>query len=306
MTVVYFLICSDHDDSEPEDFAKMGLGKAVNITLNHPWIFEESYQAKEAKSEDGICTTSVGNRVEAFEEYAESHFEVLKEIEGWITVPSHTTEISVAADKHRSEIDKKHIKGTAITTRTISFQLGYVSDSRKTMSGSTPHGSVFQRNLHAWIEHEDRKTDEQNESNSKATAEQCREFLLRRLGGATHYISSITLGAMLYRAKTVSETRCLPRTTSFSGSGKASSGIIKSSFRRRQYYEQIGRVPSSVDTHTMHKEDEDVTRYSITPLTDLVSDKELRGHLQQAIQKIVESTSQIKRKLQLSYVITVG
>ena len=89
----------------------------------------------------------------------------------------------------RSKSKLTVMKGKTVSTRTISFPITAVNAHEGTEEVKTLH-SPFQCQLERHMELE-RQREESNDTKL------CLDFL-HKLGGITHYISSITLGAMEY------------------------------------------------------------------------------------------------------------
>ena len=273
---------------ERPHLAELGLGKAIDATLKHPWANKKAYQARTVSDEEELLVTNEGCRYESFDEYVETHYEVQGTIETAVKVPSKPIDASVAADLHRSHSHAKRISGQNITTRTISYKMNISSAGNPT---------PLERSLDAWVESKGGKKDGKY---TDITNSYCRDFLIDTLGGATHYVSSITLGAMEYETQVVSSTSNrastrvkanIPRI----GALKTSLHVSKTSTLKQEKSEKIGIFPKDDKMITLRTPSEAVIRYAFTPLTALIADSDLRKYLQEAIQQYIESFK--RRKL---------
>ena len=269
--------------------AELGLGKAIDATLKHPWANKKAYQAREVSREEKLLVTNEGCRYESFDEYVETHYEVQGTIETAVKVPSKPIDASVAADLSRSHTHAKRISGKNITTRTISYKMNISSAGNPT---------PLERSLDTWVESKGGKKDGKH---TDITNSYCRDFLIDILGGATHYVSSITLGAMEYETHVVASdsnrtsTRVkanIPRI----GALKTSLHVSKTSTHKQEKSEKIGIFPKDDEKMiALRTPSEAVIRYAFTPLTALISNSDLRKYLQEAIQQYIESFK--RRKL---------
>ena len=223
-----------------------------------------------------------GNRYESFDEYVETHYEVQGTIETAVKVPSKPIDASVAADLSRSHSHAKRISGKNIITRTISYKLSCLSMQSSEVS-SVDNATHFERSLDAWVES---KTGKKDGKYTDDTNSYCREFLIDALGGATHYVSSITLGAMTYETQTVSSTENhtsthvkanIPRIAAL----KTSLHLSTTSTRKQEKSEKIGIFPKEDEEQMIafRTPSEAVIRYAFTPLTALIANRVLRKYI---------------------------
>ena len=284
--------------------AELGLGKAIDVTQKCPWSKKKPYQAQKVE-EANLIVTNEGNRYDSFSEYVGTHYEVQGAIEAAVKVPNTPIETSVAADLNRSQTNTKQISGEYITTRTISFKMNMVASTTPYPAGK--FSSTLEENLHEWVGKSNlRKSEETCATEtcpSKSTCKYsldtnayCRDFIVDVLGGATHYVSSITLGAMKYSTKTISSTAT--RSTHHAtvrmtqgGSAKTSLSLFRKAQHKRENKEEIGIFPSEGEKHLIgfRTPAEAVLRYAVMPITALVSNPELRKYLHQSIQQYIES-----------------
>ena len=281
----------------PEDLKFLpakGLGKAIDATVENPWKNKDKtpYQAREICSMDDLQPSGVFNHLMSFEERTENYSEQQIRIEGKVKFsPNSPIEGSVAADAKRERTKTTVIKGITITTRIISFEVNSECPTK------------FENALEDWVTNKGCKQHVQpGKQYNESTTKYCREFLASKVGCATHYISGITLGAMMYKTATTSRSS---QQFSFSAdadvvritSTKVASAHKKSVLEHRQHYEVIGMIPPGDSNQVnIRTTNEDVIDYTFTALTDLVCNQELRGHLQQAIQHYISLNSPTKRK----------
>ena len=153
--------------------------------------------------------------------------------------------------------------------------------------------SKFEKQLDQWVRARRGESDlEADHDYDDKTNSYCREFL-ESFGGVTHYVSSITLGAMSYKVKSTSSSTTqisqessvkVPRAVGI----KTSATVRIGSSRKRSDEQEIGQIPED-GVIKVRSPAEAVIRYSFTPLTNLVSNLELRAYLQRAIQQYFES-----------------
>ena len=289
--------------------AELGLGKAIDVTQKCPWSKKKPYQAREVKKTN-LMVTNEGNRYDSFSEYVGTHYEVQGAIEAAVKVPNTPIETSVAADLNRSQTNTKQISGEYITTRTISFNMNILAPS-----STTPSPTTLEENLREWVKNADnsnlRKSEETSATETRPsestfkyspkTNTYCRDFIVDVLGGATHYVSSITLGAMKYSTKTISST--VTRSTHHAtasmtqgGSAKTSLSLFRKAQCKRENKEEIGIFPSEGEKRLIRFRTpaEAVLRYAVMPITALVSNPDLRKYLHQSIQQYIESFKRCK------------
>ena len=295
---------------ELERVSELGLGKAIDATMSNPWANKKAYEAREVKLQD-LVVTNEGNRIKRFAEEIESYYEVQGRIEQTVMIPDKPIDISVAAEAHRSHCRSCSMKGTTILTRMISFEIGSspcgvdaVDGGDKILDVAADTRSKFEKRLHQWVKARSEESDlEADHEYDDKTNAYCREFL-ESLGGATHYASSITLGAMSYKVKTSSSSTTqvsqqssvkIPRV----GGPTTSTTVKTGSSRKRSDEQEIGQIPED-GVIKVRSPAEAVIRYSFTPLTNLVSNLELRAHLQRAIQQYFESFKKRESLLTMS------
>ncbi len=280
---------------------ELGLGRAIDATLPQPWVNKRAYQAKKFPSMSELVVTHEGNKVKMISEQIENYYEMQAQVAAGIDVPNKPIEISIAAESHRSFGTSYSLTATTITTRTITFNVWHHNDGKRmeidgiVESEAKPlseHKSKFEMDLQRWVKEKKEKEEKKgNEGNDEGDV--YLDFL-KALGGATHYVSSITLGAMRYhlkrkefsRKKVAQESHIkVPRLAD----SKASASLVSQCFRSKAVYQQIGQVsfdegeqPKPIKFRTPS---EAVIQYAFTPLTNLVSDPDLQYNLRLAIRR---------------------
>ena len=268
-----------NDDVVPAEIARLGLGKAIDATTPHPWESKSAYQAKEVKDES-ITFINEGSREINYSEIVRSYFELQGSIETSVKVPNKPIEVAVAADASRSLSQTRIARGKTIHTRTILFGVGGQQDTK------------FDDDLTKWsrgnyIGDTDPLIVSLPEKDKPKLVQLCYEFLLN-LGGITHYVSSVTLGAMTYFLETYSaksETAAIRSTTKIPrvGGYTQKTSAIRKVARLRSDGEKIGLMTQDDDRAKVAPNGEAVIRYAFTPLTSLVSNPVLRDGLQEAV-----------------------
>ena len=256
------------------------------------------------------------------------HVETFSEIQAGLESrfrpdPSKPISINIAADFNRSSTRSKTIRGTSVLTRTVAFRVQHPSSRRK---GDLEEKEIFERLLHDWLVQGPRKCCIQhshgcddsykggnNHSNgnnnectySAKTNHYCIEYL-KELGGVTHYVSSITLGATKYQ---LSQNSMLLESLSSSAGGgvdtlvsaslksKVGKKVLQSSSKEQQ----IGKIPQHDSTHLkellkFRTKGEAVVQCSYNSLANLVSHPDLRRQLERGIQEYIETQKNGTRK----------
>ena len=284
----------------PAEIARLGLGKAIDATTPHPWESKSAYQAKEVKDES-ITFINEGSREINYSEIVRSYFELQGSIETSVKVPNKPIEVAVAADASRSLNQTRIARGKTIHTRTILFGIGGQQDTISKFDGDLTNWiSVSYDSDHSHYQDLKELISVLNDKTSKKSrevsisaegkeilAQLCYEFLLN-LGGITHYVSSVTLGAMTYFLEVYSARseaaaiRNTVKTPRIGGYTQKTSGVIKYS-KSQSKGEKIGRMIQQGERDQVPPDGEAVIRYAFTPLTSLVSNPTLRDGLQEAV-----------------------
>ncbi len=279
---------------------ELGLGKTIDATLPQPWVNKRAYQAKKFPSKSDLVVTNEGNKVKMMSEQIENYYEMQAQVAAGIDIPNKPIEISIAAESHRSFGTSYSLTATTITTRTVTFNVWHHNDGKCMETGGvveseakppSEYKSKFEMDLQRWVK-ENKGSDQD--------VQRCYLGFLKALGGATHYVSSMTLGAMRYHLKRKEFSR-----TKFAQeshikvpklfNSKASGSWMSRSSRSKAVYQQIGQVsfadegqqqPKSIEFRTPS---EAVIQYAFTPLTNLVSDPVLQYNLRLAIRQYLTS-----------------
>ena len=309
---------------------ELGLGVAVDITQKQSWGKKSTFQAKEVTEKAELIVINESNQFKKYHEVVESYSEVQTALESsFRPTPNQPIDVSIAADFHRSLINKKSMKGETVLTRTVAFRM---RDPVKRADKK----EEFEVQLHEWLKRSDcvKMGDEETHlsdgsdipkvsmiparlGNGKPnpqipdeckgdsfmyytpeTNHTCIDFL-KALGGVTHYVSSITLGATRYQVET---EKLLNITLSHSAGAhvdKFASTTVKSNRKKKKFVsnsktEAIGRVPPREKDGTaktllkFRTKDEAVVRCSFTSLSHLVSHPGLQRELEAAIQEYID------------------
>ena len=203
-------------------------------------------------------------------------------------------QVTIAADAHRSSSRSKTIDSKTILTRTIAF-------CARDPSSREQNPEDFEKKLKEWLEKQGcSKYD-------KTTVTLCIQYL-NELGGVTHYVSSITLGATNYHVSLNSTLL-----TSLSGL-KAESFVTNSVktktsskvFQSKQKQHHIGRVPDESKEGRLinfHTKAEAVVKCSYTSLANLVSHPTLRKIVERGINEYIDIKKNGIRKLRSNKII---
>ena len=274
---------------------EFGLGVAVDITAKHPWATKSAFLAKKVNKHE-LIVINESNRSQRSREQVETYTTIQQGLESSFR-PDPTTPINVtvAADYHRSNTKSKTISSHTVLTRTIAFRANDLlcrvenEDSRKD----------FETNLHDWLVKKRCYPVKCGVHHSyecrlyaARTNHHCIEYL-KELGGVTHYVSSVTLGATRYQV-TLNSTLF----HSFSSSSEVSahtvaSATTKSKISRKVFQSQskeqnIGRLPESKDILQFRSKGEAVVKCSYNSLANLVSHPQLRKLLERGINEYID------------------
>ena len=270
----------------------LGLGVAIDITAKHPWERKSTYQAKQVTFED-LIVINESNKYRKSKEQVETYTAVQADLESGFrpdaTKPIHVT---IAADAHRSSSRSKTIDSKTILTRTVAFRARDPASREQNLED-------FEKKLNEWLEKQGcSKYD-------KKTTTRCIIQYLNELGGVTHYVSSITLGATKYH---VSLNSTLFTSLSASSGLKAESFVtstVKTKatskvFQSKQKQHHIGRVPDGSKEGRIinfRTKAEAVVKCSYTSLANLVSHPTLRKIVERGINEYIDFKKNGIRKL---------
>ena len=234
-----------------------GLGRAVDSTKESPWKNKTPHQLQRVQF-SSITENDDGNYVQSFSLLIETRSVLQSGFEASITAPKVPVRAGIAADLCRISKSKKLIKGKSIHKRTITMK-----------RAKTP--SCFEVNLLTKLK------------GCKEPVKHCREILESDYGGATHYISSITLGAMEFSEKEFSES-------DISGSIGGSLGVDQFVSFESKTSATSETHQSSTHQHSIGRKDKEdkvlqeaVVQYALTPIADLVQDSVYREHITEAV-----------------------
>ena len=247
------------------DLATLGLGKAIDSTNPHPWANKSSYQAKFV-TKSNTTVTLEGSHYRHYTEFVDNYFTLQGSIESTLKVPNQPIDVGVAEDASRSTRSTKLVQGKIIYTSTVAFKVVVDSPSNPVTN--------FEEDLRRWIK---------TERNDKLTAVNCEEFL-RQLGGVTHFVSSVTLGALEHtQTKVLTREMKTSESTSVGaervGSSKVKASTHKFNKTANDEREKIGRIGEKETVMELA-----VVRYAFTSVASLIT-TDIK--LMEAVQKAV-------------------
>ena len=300
------LLPGDHKRAgwELERLAEFGLGKGINATMEHPWADKKPFQAREVNRKD-LAAINEGNRLDHYSEVTQNYYEMQGSIEASVTAPNMPIQSTVAADVNRSFTSSVRMEGTLIATRTIAFQLPTPSDQ-----------TSFEMQLHDWVKASGctrsespvcAASEECAIYDSTTTTSECKKFLITH-GGITHFVSSITLGAMKYSIKTKKRVKLGASQKTALGVERLGNVEVDYAWEKLDKREterdiHIGRIPEKDDgILRVRSTSEAVIKFSFSTLTSLVSNLSLKRHLEQAIQQYIQSTKKSKHSSCVLYI----
>ena len=295
---------------------ELGLGVAIDITAKHPWVTKSAFQAKSvvgARKE--LVVINESNRSHRSREQVETYTSIQQGLESSFR-PDPTTPINVtvAADFHRSSSRSKTINSQTILTRTVAFRAKYPVNKSGDDSVSKER---FEENLHKWLvekkcypvvcgvhpsKPEGLKCGLECGLYSETTNHYCIDYL-KELGGVTHYVSSITLGATKYQVAlnstlftSLSSSSEVTAHTFASASTKSKAS--KKVFQSHSKEQYIGKIPEgNGDILHFRTKGEAVVKCSYNSLANLVTHPQLRKFLERGINEYIDLKKNGTRKL---------
>ena len=298
------------DSSELKILEELGLGVAIDITVKQPWARKSAFQAKSVLQANDLIVTNESNQFLRTSQHVESYSEMQAGLESKFRPdPSKPISVNIAVDFHRNHTKSKTIKGTTVLTRTVAFRAKDPTTRRQ------DNEEKFERNLHTWLQRQNLVSCKDCGKNPNIESCQCADYTynpktnhycidyLRELGGVTHYVSSITLGATKYHIERNSTLfRSLSNSTgvsvaSTSEKTKASRKAVESCSKQQQ----VGKVPQYDDGNLrellkFRTKGEAVVQCSYNSLSNLVFNLQLRKYLELGIQEYIDLQKNGTRK----------
>ena len=293
---------------------ELGLGVAVDITVKQPWARKSAYQAKSVSHSDDLIVTNESNQFLRTSQQVETHSEMQAGLESsFRPYPSKPISVNIAAEFHRSNTRSKTIKGTTVLTRTIAFRAREPTTRRQ-----HDKKEEFEKHLHTWLQKNKLVSCQNCGGNPNPESCQCADCTydpktnhycidyLRELGGVTHYVSSITLGAKKYQIELNSTLfTSLSTATGISADSIASASVKTKStrkvFQSSSKEQLIGKLPQHDqanlrDLLKFRTKGEAVVQCTYNSLANLISNLCLRKQLDLAIQEYIDSQKNGTRK----------
>ena len=165
----------------------MGLGRGVDITKHTPWLQKTSFQARDVSTEN-LVETDDGGSLQAFGEEVRSRVTLRGEVRASIKLPDIPLQVGLHSEYTRSTLCSKHVVGTRVKNRTISFRTDFddvsIEDDQgqKTMNKSKEQVKSFEQRLSTWLKL-DRNPELPNDqimSNIKKFVEALWHYALRK------------------------------------------------------------------------------------------------------------------------------
>ena len=291
-----------HREDELKAIEELGLGVAIDITAEHLWVTKSAFQAKSVESK-GLIVINESNKFHSSREHVEKYSDVQAGLESSFRPdPSKPINVTVAADFHRSSTRSKTIDSKTLLTRTVAFRARDPANRDETTE-------EFEPNLHKYLvkekcfpECEHGLSCRQCGKYSPTTNHKCIRYL-KKLGGVTHYVSSVTLGATRYQVRLNSTLFQSASTSSGSSIDTFVSVSTKAKGCRKVFQSQskehrIGKIPESLDCSVLQfrTKGEAVVKCSYNSLANLVSHPDLCTQLEMGIREYIDSKKNGIRK----------
>ena len=294
------------ENDELTALQELGLGVAVDITAKHPWVAKSAFQAKVVESKD-LIVINESNKFHKSKEHVEKYSDIQAGLESSFRPdPSTPINVTVAADFHRSNARSKTIDSRSVLTRTVAFRAKVPCTGGDASDGREP----FENDLHQWLDKKGCVHYQSHNSHDpnlceydQTTNHHCIEYL-KELGGVTHYVSSITLGATSYHVS--SNSTVFTSLSSSSGittdafiSASVNSKATRKIFQSQSKEQRIGKIPvdSKSNVIPFRTKGEAVVKCSYTSLANLVTNADLRIELEHGIHEYIDSKKNGTRKL---------
>lgn len=271
---------------------ELGLGVAIDITAKHPWATKSSFVAKKTTKEDDLVVVNECNKFHSSREHVEKYSEIQAGLESSFRPdPSKPINVTVAADVHRSNTRSKTIEHETILTRTVAFRARDPANREKCKE-------EFELNLHNYLED---NGCFRNSKYDETTNHVCLHYL-KELGGVTHYVSSITLGATKYHVHLNSTLFNSLSTSSGIAADSFVAASVKSKASRKVFQSQskrheIGKIPDKRSILHFRTKGEAVVKCSYNSLANLVSNRQLREQLEMGIHEYIDAKTNGTREL---------
>ena len=276
-----------------ERYALMGLGRGVDITQHTPWLQKTSFQVRDVSTEN-LVETDDGGFLQAFSEEVRSRVILRGEVRASIKVPDVPLHVGLHSECTRSTLSSKHVVGTRVKNRTISFRADFgdvfVEDGQGQTSSLTTRRvdkekkqvQSFEQRLCTWL-------DQGNPSEAPIMTN-IKKFVEHF--GITHYVSAIELGALEYKVvtekeygKRVTGGAAMSLNVPVKGGAQAEAKVAKTTqwFRHTSEMRQIGRITGKGNEMRVILSDEAVIGCQLSPITSLVKDPQLKEILRNEV-----------------------
>ncbi len=297
-----------------EHFYNLGLGRGVDATIPFPWQNKRSFQVRSVKFEDIMGTEECG----AYQKYTStvaSSTEIKANLKASLSLLHTPVSLGLDSEVSRSSNHTRKTVGTRVINRTVSFRREGGEDTSLTvLSAESIPLETFEEFVSEWIlkrikkrgvtsiQNQDPTTvgekgtepiQELHDYISKASKEErkrilgdCDNFI--RFFGITHYVSSITLGAMEYMVFTEEDyDKLVSMGANISATSMATVGVKVSSkwswSKKNNLTHRIGKITDQKAARGTY--DEAVIEINIKSILPLIQESYL---LQLAFRKVIE------------------
>ena len=304
-----------------ERYALLGLGRGIDITKPTPWLQKTSFQARSVSTEK-LVETEDGGILQAYSEEVRSRVTLRGEVRANVKVPEVSFNIGMHSEYTRSTLSAKHVIGTKVKNRTVSFSVDF-DDVHEAASrtGRTPvlradvsqqedqsahdgpsvspqlssqvsetqdENLTFEERLCRWLNKNN--LSHPAEDRIKKIKEDIQQFVYQF--GITHYVSAIELGGLEYRVVTEKEYGMQAIGEAIASVTAPGYGGADTAAKMAKRYEwskhtselkQIGRITGKDNEKKVTLADEAVIGCQLTPISSLVKNPQLKKALITAV-----------------------
>ena len=110
--------------SPTQRYELWGLGRGVDITKEAPWLEKTAFQVRRVDQKD-IVETDEGGLLRGYDELVSNNTTIHSEVRAGIKAPHTPLSIGVDTEYSRNNFSSRHVVGTRVKNRTISFRVDF-------------------------------------------------------------------------------------------------------------------------------------------------------------------------------------